>query len=904
MQKMTEEEFAGWVQRLGYPEETVEVIRKIRTSDPSKPVDAPKNTPVHYSSPGMGHTMHLASQWEYGAVLHTEFMDKNRIEHWEQPPGITLNYKSLSGRRVVHVYTPDFFFLDEDRAGWEEWKREEELADLAKASPHRYVKQNGAWRCPPGEAYARPFGLEFRLRSYAELNPVVLQNLEFIKYYLCEKTGEVPKKDADKVIALIRERQGIDLRKLLGREYPFVGDVIYRLLVKKQIYIDLERHLLAEPQLTPVFTDEITAEGHAIRASQLSDPPVRPTAVPIKPGAKVLWDGVVWTIKNDGGSEIYLENGTDPISIKRATFIGLIGIGRITPPGGLSREDKAAIAMEIMNRASVANMKQALRWFDIIKSGRIPRGTVERTLYYKKQRMRLFQTYLGDPFLGLINFNWERGNSGRKLPKETIKAMGEFIEKWLKPHGPNRWSIYKKLRKDCKKKNLLIPSYVTFCTEIRRQVPEYVKTKFRKGHRTAYAFKIQYWQLELTTPRHGDRTWQIVHVDHTVLDLEAVDAKTYANLGRPRVTFVMDAYSRKLLVVYVSFEAPSYRTCMMVMRLLVRKYNRLPEFFVVDRGPEFRSTYFEVVCSHFGVNKKTRPVDDPRAGTLIENLFGVANREWTENQLGNTKIMKNVREVTRETEPKALAKYNILEIQKGLEEWAADYNARIHRTLGMSPDDAYNTGLLLGGERPETAITYDEDFINWILPTTPKSTAKVFPGVGLKVNNIPYYDTALRQPDVEGKTVAVRYDPWDIGYIKAFVKDKWIVCLSKYYSILKGRSEADLKRVSEEVRQKYRVSRVSTWQIARVFQDEDKDLEKSLYKGKSDETNLVNNYLTGQQTTETTETAPPQETGPKSRDDKAPSPEHQPERTGATPEAREYPFSESDETYGRYKTGA
>ncbi len=74
------------------------------------------------------------------------------------------------------------------------------------------------------------------------------------------------------------------------------------------------------------------------------------------------------------------------------------------------------------------------------------------------------------------------------------------------------------------------------------------------------------WELEQTTPRHGDRPWEMVHLDHTELDIELVSARTGRSLGRPWATFMTDAFSRRLLVVYLAFDPPSYRSCMMALR--------------------------------------------------------------------------------------------------------------------------------------------------------------------------------------------------------------------------------------------------------------------------------------------------------------------------------------------------
>src|SRR5437899_9712024 len=38
-------------------------------------------------------------------------------------------------------------------------------------------------------------------------------------------------------------------------------------------------------------------------------------------------------------------------------------------------------------------------------------------------------------------------------------------------------------------------------------------TEKRKGAKAAYQESTWYWELEHTTPRHGDRPWEIAHID-------------------------------------------------------------------------------------------------------------------------------------------------------------------------------------------------------------------------------------------------------------------------------------------------------------------------------------------------------------------------------------------------------
>jgi transposase InsO family protein len=93
----------------------------------------------------------------------------------------------------------------------------------------------------------------------------------------------------------------------------------------------------------------------------------------------------------------------------------------------------------------------------------------------------------------------------------------------------------------------------------------------RRGTRVTYPEQLPYPYLEYHTPVHGDRPFAIVHLDHTLLDIELVAQASGRNLGRPWATFLMDAFSRRLLAVYITFDPPSYRSCMMSIRIYVKR---------------------------------------------------------------------------------------------------------------------------------------------------------------------------------------------------------------------------------------------------------------------------------------------------------------------------------------------
>jgi hypothetical protein len=77
---------------------------------------------------------------------------------------------------------------------------------------------------------------------------------------------------------------------------------------------------------------------------------------------------------------------------------------------------------------------------------------------------------------------------------------------------------------------------------------------------------------------------------------------------------------------------------MMVLRLCVKRYGRLPTAITVDGGPE--SVYFEQRLSLYRVRKHRRPTAEPRFGSPQERLFGSLDTEIISHLLGNTQATK------------------------------------------------------------------------------------------------------------------------------------------------------------------------------------------------------------------------------------------------------------------------
>jgi putative transposase len=808
---LSESELSHLCRQLGLSKQTQLVIEEIRRSPPARRVrSAAGNVSVRYPSRKMGVVIQAESHKVELARIYEMEYDDNVLEYYDQPPSIKLTYRARSGRPITVVHTPDFFVIQRDAVGWEELKTEQGLRRQAEDKPHRYVQgENGQWCCPPGERYAAQFGLYYHVRSSAEINWALQRNLIFLEDYLHDETPRVKEGAAQAVLSLVAKEPGIRLDELLKCAQPASSDDIYTLIVLGQLYVDLCSVPLAEADRVSVFIDEETSRAYAVMLETSAQLLAGgPGLVEISIGAMVSWDGRTWMIANAGETTITLVAGEEGfVELPQATFESLVRQSKIVGGVEQARPGISPEAKDLLARASVEELQEANRRAEIVRAAlagqTIDSALPKRRIHYWLSRYRQAEQRYGYGYLGLLRRHYQKGNRQRKLPASTLAMMDQFIEaNYETLKQKNRREVYGELVLDCQRQGILPPSYKRFAQAVRER-PGYEQTEKRQGKRAAEQKRPFYWELERSTPRHGDRPFEVGHIDHTELDIELVCPRTGHHLGRPWATFLTDAFSRRLLAVYVTFDPPSYRSCMMVLRECVRRYGRLPQFVVVDGGAEFQGVYFETLLAFYGCAKKKRPQERPRFGSVCERLFGTSNTEFIHNLAGNTQVMVNVRQVTKLVNPKEHAIWTLGRLHARLCEWAYEvYDTIEQPALGQSPRAEFTLGLMQSGARPQRLIPYDENFKMMTLPTTSRGKAMIRPNQGVKINYIYYWSDAFRNPEVEKTRVDVRYDPFDAGLAYAYVDGRWVRCISEHYAAFKGRSEREIKLASEALRKK------------------------------------------------------------------------------------------------------
>jgi putative transposase len=785
---------------------------------------------------------------EFAFLLQVEH-DDDVLEVWDQPPSIQLEYQDRRGRTQRPLHTADYFLFRYKEAGWVECKPTQELIRQARARTSRYqLDEQGKWRCPPGEAFAAKYGLFYHVYASDQVNWAAQDNWLFLEdYYQDLERLNVPETPLEILYRQVSECPGITLADLREACHDIPADLINIAIASHVLYVDLNHYRLSEPWRTPVFPSRSLARAVVSHSHQTTSAP-RITALT---GTIVSWAGQPWQISEAEPSRILLTcEGSEPFTLTRSAFDALVQDGKITLPPPPAPSNFTRVGQALLDAARDVDLATAVfrnrvinpDQYDDDEQAQIAERAATipvRTKRYWRQRYREAQEQYGSGLIGLLpqfthrGRKWEADFAPRKLIHEVLETHYDTVTR-----NPKR-GAYGEYLKRAEEQQIPPLSPRTFYREVERHKTVYEQTLAREGKRAAYPFKDYVREQEKTVSRHGNYAWAMAHLDHTELNLILCDSRTGQILGKCWLTLMILSHPRRIAAYYLTFDPPSYRSCLAVLRLCVKRYGRLPSAITVDGGPEFQSVYFEQLLALYRVRKHQRPASEPRFGSPQERLFGSMETEFLYHLLGNTQATQKPRLMTKATDPERQAVWTLPALASRVQQWAdEEYETMRHPALGMTPRQAYELSLKRDGERLHKSIEYDETFLRATFPTTRKGTAKVEPGVGVRINYLEYWCEAMRDPTVEETQVKVRYDPFDVSVGYAYIDGRWRKCDCPYTEFA-GCSERELQLLTEELRKRNRLYagrehiEVTQKQLA-AFRRENSDIETILRQQRHD----------------------------------------------------------------------
>jgi putative transposase len=688
------------------------------------------------------------------------------LEYYPQPPPITLRWTALTGRETGIVHTPDFFVFREDGCGWVECKPQDKLEQLIQTAPERFQRDGGGrWRCAPGERVAWEYGFFYRVWSTADLSPTSLRNLRFLQDYFDPDYPEVPLKARFQITEAVKRQPGLAVADLVRRLSDAGYDEVYRLIAVGNLYVDLESSPLAQPSDVRVYPNSTSARTYTLVLSQEAQPSVR------------------------------------RLSYQLRTNVAMAQFERNLPvqAAGPDATSLSPEAKEILAASTEADLAIANHRMEVLHGTPSPDSldVTSRTVDRWREQYRKAELQYGCGYLGLLSRYKYAGNREPRFPMEIYSIADRVIES---EYGCGRVSTKRLLHGQfvnlCRAQGFTPPSYNWLAERINAWLAQPRDQEPNKSDSSA--------KPRVPPPDvHGDRPWDVTHIDHHQCSIVLVCEETGATLGKPWLSLLLDAFSRRVLAFHLSFEKPSYRSCMMLFRDCVRRHERLPESVMVDGGREFKSVFFESLAAVYSVIVKYRPTSGARFGSVIERYFGTLQSQLISNLAGAAVPRNDEDAQATAIRARREAAWTLDRVHGLVEQYLFEiYESQIHSSLGISPARAFADGMEKGGHRPSRHIAYDNDFILQTLPTTRTGTALVQRCAGVKINYLYYSCPELLTREFYGTKVMVRYDPFDISRAFVYLRDRWIECRSQHAQAFQGHTERELVVATAKLRRR------------------------------------------------------------------------------------------------------
>lgn len=795
-----------------------QIVRKIVQGNPVRRVGGGrKNAVLRYASRKLGCVVQAESRTVEGAfVQHCEFTP-DVVLYLCQPWTLTVTIVDTRGRRVPIHTVVDFLLLDSRGFRFVECKSLSELRRLSECEYPRFVNQDGRWRWPAAEKAARALGLAFELFTSEDVNPIWLRNMKFLADYL-DVPAPCEPKEHEEIQSRVSRAGSTRICELLA-SCPASPAALWWLIAHNHIWCDLERERVFEIDQAWAHCSEsrMLAHRHSRPATELPQELHPTTAVRIAPGSRIIWDDVPWTVLNLGAKNATLQraDAADLVTLPLAEAETLFRSGQWRAERSPVADAQADDRDRILRRASDRDLADAHRRHRVVDQylhDRVyPRSLNPRVVRRYVRWYREGEQRYGSGFLGLIRFRGRPVGISR-LPERQRQVLEEVVVDFTKKGKAGRVAAaHSRVVATCERLGLHpAPCEETVRRRLNRNsIPD--GERERRGSRAAYQVQGPLPDNG-ATPRHGDRAWEVGHIDHTPLDVRLVSSKTQTLLGTPWLTTYVDAYSRMPLAFSVSFNAPSRTSVAAVLFHCVHRHQRLSDTIVVDQGPEFNSVLLESALADKNLDKLERPPAKPRYGSVIERLFGTTNTAFIHELTGNTTALSLGRSLSSSHHPNRSAIWTLPLLDDALEDWFFKvYANRVHSTLGDTPQAVFNHSVAVSGIRAARFVPYDYSLRVLLAQAPPAGdTRKVHPVRGIMIRGLPYWHDSFAHRDVADTKVSVKIDVADCSIAFARVRRRWVTCrLSAGDADLYGRSWRQVHLAIESLAQQRRCGRAA-----------------------------------------------------------------------------------------------
>lgn len=728
-----------------------------------------------YASHKTGYTTNSESRHNEAPFLLSCELSNEVLYYADQPEHINITYVK-KGRKVTHHATYDFLVIEQTSVYLVECKPYDTMLKLIEEAPHKYQRTANGFTCQPAVDAAAKYGFGFKIVTDRDFSVRYTRNCMYLLNFL-PRAKDIKGDDISLIEGAIRESGNrvrmSDLRQAFTQTQIAAG------ILKSRLFFDIEQELLQEEEHCWIYADNLYLD--LIKSAREEHELVPVTESLQLMGAPfVWWRGKEWQVLDTNENHhpaLQIRLGNRNISFSRAELLKLINdrdlFIKVDPVDNICNPTK------ILCSSTATQIEQA-RQRKAELDGTAPVYASDRTIYRNRAKYEHAKKQYGDGFLGLIDQSHKKGNRTSRL----IPAAEALLEKYFKQalkKSPGPANYYFTLYVAESEEVGLPPcSSKTFYKRFNKFCPDPKRTLLQKGMRASYALGPQAIKLSLdrSLPYHGDHAFQIAHIDHSPIEMQFISKLNGEPLkGTMQLSIMYDGYSRNILAIYVSFEKPSYRNTMMLLRECLKRHGTLPLMIAFDRGSDFESEYVDTTLAALGIHKRRRPVGYSRHGSGIERTFGISETELIHHLEGNKQLQKLGRSLSSTHNPNKSAIWTPDDFAFALHEFAYHiYPLTMRAGIADTPEHRFTQSVESFDDLPGVIPSSKSEFFIRTLPDTKgKNGMKSLNKNQIKFNHL-LYRLSRRVEGYNGEktSVKVKYDPYDIRTIWAKVNNQWV----------------------------------------------------------------------------------------------------------------------------------
>ena len=362
------------------------------------------------------------------------------------------------------------------------------------------------------------------------------------------------------------------------------------------------------------------------------------------------------------------------------------------------------------------------------------------------------------------------GGKGRgRLPESVERIIRELLQKrFLTKQKRSLAAFHREVALACKTHKLRAPARNTVALRIAALDP--LKTARRREGQDA----SRDLQGVGGVPPAVTLPLEQIQIDHTVIDLIVVDERDRQPIGRPYLTVAIDVFTRCVLGMVVTLEAPSAVSvglCLVHVACDKRPWleglnvemdwpmSGKPKLLYLDNAAEFKSEALRRGCEQHGIQLDYRPPGQPHYGGIVERIIGTA-MQMIHDELPGTTFSNPDQRGDYDSENKAAL--TLHELERWLTLAVGTYHGSVHNGLLQPPVARWSEAVTRVGV--PAVVTRATAFLVDFLPIIRRTLTRT----GFVIDHIHYYADTLK-PWIARRdrwpAFLIRRDPRDISRI-------------------------------------------------------------------------------------------------------------------------------------------